>query len=623
MPTTPQFDLANVFEPSPNATAVVDLERRVVAANAAYLQLAGTEWSALASRDLLDGITGAAELRSSFERVISRGVRDELPVVAYLGDRFFSVTNSPIFDPKDGAVRWLLHQVADVTDLKASPALIAALGTGILSRAGTTSAELAILRRMFDQAPGFVCFLRGPEHRFELVNPAYLALLGKTAAIIGQSVYEAVPEVRDQGFIELLDAVYASGKAHVGRGVEILLARGPGQEPEPRILDFVYQPIVVDGVSVGIFVQGSDITDASRAEAERTRLAGEYRELYEHAPQQVWASGSDGKLERVNEQTVRYLGKSQAEVLAEGWQTLVHPEDIAPMRELWMRSLATGAAFQTNFRIKGADGTYRWFLSRATPVRQADGAILTWIGTNTDIDEAKRDHDELVARSAYEERLIGIVSHDLRNPLSTISLGIPILEGETLGPSARKAVGYIKAAANRSERLIADLLDFAQARSGNFPIAPEPTNLPSLVRAAVEGARILSGPRAVVLEHRGPPTGTWDEGRLTQVIANLVGNAFQHAPPDALIRVRSAIEGDATSIEVFNQGPAIREADLPRLFDPFARGKNAVTKQGRSIGLGLYIASQIAIAHGGSISVTSVAGEGTAFTVHLPTRTAR
>ncbi len=623
MPTSPEFELSNVFEPSPNATVVIDRDYRVVAANRAYLSLTGTDWTAIASKPLFESVAIAetSALRASFDRVFANKHRDELPVVSYLANQFVSATNTPMYDHRDGSLRWILHQIADVTELSESPAAIAMLGTGILGRAGQTSAELAVLRHLFDQAPGFTCFLRGAEHRFELVNPAYLTLIGKNISIVGRSVYDAVPEVRDQGFIEILDGVYRTGQPHVGRGVEIMLARGPGQVPEPRIIDFVYQPIVVDGASIGIFVQGQDITDERKLAAERSKIAAEYRELFELAPQQVWTARPDGNLDRVNEQTVRYFGKSQAQILGDGWQAVVHPADLEHTIAAWTRSLATGEPYQLDFRLRGADDKYRWFLARATAVRRADGSILTWIGSNTDIDAARRDHDELVARAAYEERLIGIVSHDLRNPLSTIALAIPILEGEELGTAARKAVGYIKAAATRSERLIGDLLDFAQARSGNFPIAPEPTNLPTLVRAAIDGARMLSGPRVVAIEHRGPPTGTWDEGRLTQVIANLVGNAFQHAPKDAMIRVRSAIDGDQATIDVFNEGPAIRADDLPRLFDPFARGKNAVTKQGRSIGLGLFIAHQIAVAHGGAISVHSVEGEGTTFTVRLPTQT--
>ena len=625
MPTTPEFELSNVFESSPNATAVLDRDYRVVAANRAYLALTHSDWTAIANRTLFEciAITDASSLRTSFDRVFASKHRDDVPAVPYLANQIVSAKNTPMYDQRDGSLRWILHQVADVTELSRSPATVAMLGTGVLGRAGQTSAELSVLRHLFDQAPGFTCFLRGAEHRFELVNPAYLKLIGKNSSIVGESVYDALPEVREQGFIELLDSVYRSGQPHVGRGVEIMLARGPDQVPEPRILDFVYQAIVVDGASIGIFVQGQDITDERKLDAERAKIAAEYRELFELAPQHVWTARPDGNLDRVNEQTARYFGKSQAQILGDGWTEVVHPEDLEYTVASWVRSLATGEPYQLDFRLRGADGKYRWFLARATAVRGADGSILTWIGSNTDIDEARRDHDELVARAAYEERLIGIVSHDLRNPLSTIALAMPMLESEDLGISARKAVGYIKAAATRSERLIADLLDFAQARSGNFPIAPERTNLPTLVRAAIEGARMLSGPRPVAIEHRGPPTGTWDEGRLTQVIANLVGNAFQHAPKDAMIRVRSAIDGDHTTIAVFNEGPAIRTDDLPRLFDPFARGKNAITKQGRSIGLGLFIAHQIAAAHGGAISVKSVAGEGTTFTVSLPTQSQR
>jgi PAS domain S-box-containing protein len=622
LPISADFDFSRTFEPSPNASIVLDLENRIVAANRAYLDLLDTTWSRLEGKSVFDvlSIADEAALRASFERVRTTGHRDELPFIAYTDERHFSTTNSPISDD-DGRVGWILHQVADVTSLHHNPDGIPQLGTGILSRAGQTSNELAILRQLFDQAPGFVTFLRGPAHRFELANPAYLELLGKTRAIIGKTVLEAVPEVANQGFIELLDGVYKTGVAYVGRGVEIMLVRTPGAAPEQRILDFVYQPIALDGQTIGIFVQGVDITDARAAEQEVARLARRYEQLIQIAPQQVWTARPDGRLDSVNEQTVRYFGKSQEAILGDGWQAVVHPDDLPETVALWVKSLQTGAPYQLNFRLRDANEVYRWHLARATAIRSADGAITQWIGTNTDIDEAYRDHEELLARAAYEEKLIGIVSHDLRNPLGTIALAVPLLERDDLTASQKKAIGYIQAAASRSERLIADLLDFAQARSGRFPIHPGPTDIAALVRAAVENARLHAGPRAVMIDHSGPSVGRWDEGRLTQVIANLVGNAFQHAPTTALIRVRSTIAGATTTIEVFNEGPAIAVEDQPRLFDPFARGKNARTKQGRSVGLGLYIAHQIAVAHGGTIDVKSIEGVGTTFTVRLPTTT--
>ncbi|MFT3698808.1 MAG: PAS domain-containing protein [Kofleriaceae bacterium] len=602
-----EFDFSRVFDPSPNASAVLDRELRLVAANHAFLKQLGLHWPDVVDRSLFEvlAIPDATVLRASFERVLATGHRDDLPFVNYTAERTFTSNTTPIVGD-GGEIRWLLNQIADVTELRTNPA--ANLPSMLLGRVGTVNAELAMMRHVFDQAPGFACFLRGPEHRFELANPAYLDLIGHDRSIIGKPIREALPEVIEQGFPDLLDRVFASGEAYVGRSTPVQLARPGGFET--RILDFVYQPIVVDGRSIGVFVLGNDVTDARAVESK-------YQQLVQIVPQQVWSATPDGKLDSVNDVTIEYFGKPPDQILGDGWISVVHPEDIQVAGERWAHSLATGESYQTEFRLRRADGAYHWYLARAIAVRAEDHSIRSWIGTNTDIDKARRDHEELARRAAYEEKLIGIVSHDLRNPLGTITLAVSMIERDELSATAQKAIGYLKAATARSERLIADLLDFAQARSGSFPIHRGPTDLQAMVRAAVETARLATTSREITISHRGPSTGRWDEGRLTQVIANLVGNAFQHAPPEAAIRATSTIENDRATIEVFNEGTPIPADDLPRLFDPFARGKNAKTKQGRSVGLGLYIARQITLAHGGEIAVTSNA-TGTTFTVTLP-----
>ncbi|HEY0254597.1 MAG TPA: PAS domain-containing protein [Kofleriaceae bacterium] len=603
-----EFDFSRVFDSSPNASAVIDRDLRLVAANHAYLKALGLRWPDIVGRSLFDVLAspGTEQLRASFERVIASGHRDDLPFVNYTRERTFSSSTTPILGDT-GEVGWILNQIADVTELRGDPDS-ARIPSPLLERMSFVNAELALLKHVFEQAPGFACFLSGPEHRCELANPGYFELIGRNRSVLGKPIADALPEVIAQGFVELLDRVYTTGVAHVGRATPVLLARPSGNET--RILDFVYQPIVVDGQSVGVMVQGNDITDVRNLESK-------YQQLVQIVPQQVWSATPDGKLDSVNEVAVEYFGKPVDQLVGGSWEDLIHPEDVELTRTRWLHSLATGESYQNDFRLRRNDGAYHWYLARAIAVRAEDGRIRSWIGTNTDIDKARRDHDELARRAAYEEKLIGVVSHDLRNPLGTITLAVSMLERDELSTAGQKAIGYIKAASARSERLIGDLLDFAQARSGSFPIHRGPTDLSALCRAAVENAKLATGPRAVTLVHRGPATGRWDEGRLTQVVANLVGNAFQHAPPEAVIRVTSAIENDRATIAIFNEGSPIAADDLPRMFDPFARGKNAKTKQGKSVGLGLYIARQITLAHGGEIAVTSDAS-GTTFTVTLP-----
>ena len=633
MPSDPQrFDVARLFEASPNASAVLDAQLRIVGVNREYKRLTGLAWEDLRERPLAAVFEASGEYHlmcASLDRVLEHARRDDVPFVAYGApspagvQRYLSATNVPVLDD-DGSVRWVLHQVADVTEHRrethdATHDAIASLGANLLGRASSAQAELFELRRMFDQAPGFMAFVRGPQHRFELANAAYLHLIGSTRAIIGKTVAEALPEVASQGYLELLDRVFSTGEPFVGKGMEIALASAPGEPAVTYVVDFVYQPITVGGVVTGIFCQGIDITAARTAERQRAALAEEYQRLLDIAPQQVWTADPDGSLDRINDLAVEYFGIPRAQVLGDGWQGVVHPDDLPTAGARWLHSLATGETYETAFRLRRADGTYRWHLARATSTRNPDGTFR-WIGTNTDIDQNKRDHDDLVSRAAYEEKLIGIVSHDLRNPLNTIALGVQAIDAATLPPGTQKTLKYIETATKRAGQLITDLLDFAQARNGTFPVRPSVTSLPRLVRNAVEEVKRTAGPREVTVTHEGPEIGAWDEGRVVQVITNLVGNAFQHAPDGAAIRVSSRIDGDRTSIGVFNEGPVIGAEDMPRLFDPFARGKNARTKSGRSVGLGLFIARQIALAHGGDLGVSSVVGEGTTFIVTLPTR---
>ena len=268
------------------------------------------------------------------------------------------------------------------------------------------AAELDRLREMFTLSPSFVAVLRGPEHRFELTNPAYLKLIGQRD-VIGMPVRAALPEVDGQGFFELLDRVYHSGEAHSGHAVPASLIPEPGAEPEERILDFVYQPMRgADGRVNGIFVEGVDVTDVV-TQAQILRESEEkFRSFAQLAPHHMWTSPANGQLDWFNEQTLRYSGMNTAALVGAGWSTLVHPDDLARASSTWSAALRSGANYEAEFRIRRADGIYRWHLVRALPVRNARGNIVRWVGTNTDIQDQRADRDKLRVINATLERRV-------------------------------------------------------------------------------------------------------------------------------------------------------------------------------------------------------------------------
>ncbi len=249
---------------------------------------------------------------------------------------------------------------------------------------------------------------------------------------------------------------------------------------------------------------------------------------------------------------------------------------------------------------------------------------MRWFGTNTDVDEVRRARDELQRRAEYEQQVVGIVSHDLRNPLNVIAMaGSLLLQRGRLDDQQGKTVARIVSATERAVRLIEDFLDFTQARSaGRMPVDPTEANICELARQVFDDLHLMYPYRRATIHHEGEEVGWWDPDRLVQLLTNLVGNAFQHSPEDGTVSVVTRGTHDTATIEVTNSGDPIGAEQMTRLFEPFERGARRSSSE-RSIGLGLFISRQIVLAHGGTIEVRSTREEGTTFTVRLPRRTTR
>lgn len=232
--------------------------------------------------------------------------------------------------------------------------------------------------------------------------------------------------------------------------------------------------------------------------------------------------------------------------------------------------------------------------------------------------ETRRLHDEAKDRASFAEQMIGIVSHDLRNPLSTIQTAAAMLSRGVPPPGQDRMVARIARASQRADRLIADLLDFTQARLGSgLGVRPETIDLHALVAEAVEELALAHPDRNLVHLHRGTGECRADASRLEQLVGNLVSNAVSYGRSDAPVTVSSTIEAHGFSISVHNFGTPIPAEALPTLFEPMTRGAQALGAK-RSVGLGLFIVNQVARAHGGKTEVRSSADAGTTFSASFP-----
>lgn len=376
-------------------------------------------------------------------------------------------------------------------------------GTGIdiTARKTAEAGREGLLEAIAAQPALGVALFHGPDFTIQMANRLYQALAGHRN-LLGKPLLEALPEVRDQGFLAILARVRRTGEPYVGREVPIRWDRHADGKLDEGYFHFVYQPVRgPDGGVEAVLTLGQEVTDVVRARQEAEQLAQEQRE-----------------------------------------------------------------------------------------------------------------------RSDFEQQLIGIVSHDLKNPLSAILLGTTALaRREDLDERSTKAVTRIQSSAERAVRMVKDLLDFTQARlGGGIPVVPRRLDLHAFTRLVVEEVQANFPERDIAVTARGDGQGAWDADRLAQVVTNLVSNALKYSPPDTPVSVRTRGDGDRVELEVHNRGAPIPPEAMGRLFQPMQRASSQGDTAGRSVGLGLYIVERIVQAHGGTIAVRSTEGEGTTFTARLP-----
>jgi PAS domain S-box-containing protein len=288
-------------------------------------------------------------------------------------------------------------------------------------------AERARLHEVFMQAPAVICVLRGPDLVFELANPLYTQLVGGRE-MTGKRVREAIPELEGQGFFELLDGVMASGTPYVGNEVPASVVRDSSGKPQPGFFDFVYQPIrEATGKTNGIFVLGVEVTEQvqarkalERAVAEAGRLNDELvqaehvlRNLVDNIPELAWSARPDGHIDFYNRRWYEYTGTTFEDMEGWGWKQVHDPNLLGPVAERWQRSLDTGTPFEMEFPLRGADGEFRWFLTRVQPLRDPKGRIVRWFGVNTNI------HDQREA-TRKTEALLAEVSDQAKETAATV-----------------------------------------------------------------------------------------------------------------------------------------------------------------------------------------------------------
>lgn len=304
------------------------------------------------------------------------------------------------------------------------------------------------LRTMFHQAPGFMALLSGPEHVYEMINKAYLALVGNRD-VLGNTVAVAIPETVEQGFIAILDQVYQSGTAFSSTAAPIMLDDTDGR-PRQRYIDLVYQPLRDEtGAVFGIFVEGSDVTDRVVAGMTLALSEAKFRAFSQAILHQVWTATAHGKLDWFNEQVFEYSGLHLEDLKDDGWAVMVHPDDLTAASTQWTIALSSGVPYEVEFRLRRADGMYRWHLARAVPLKGPENVVTSWIGTNTDIEVQKISEDRLAKLNATLEEMVSVRTAE-RDRIWRLSTDIMLVADfdakvEAINPGFTSLLGWSEA----------------------------------------------------------------------------------------------------------------------------------------------------------------------------------
>jgi PAS domain S-box-containing protein len=382
----------------------------------------------------------------------------------------------------------------------------------------------------------------------------------------------------------------------------------------------------------GIFILSIDITERKEAEALIRERDERFRQIAESLPQLIWTCTPDGLCDFVSRQWELYTGFDAASQVGDRSMERVHPDDRGAFAAQWVKAIARGEAFQIEIRLQRHDGVYRWFDTRATPLRDAQGNLVKWFGSNADIEDQQRARDMQLRSQKMEAlgTLSGGIAHDFNNILLAI-IGNTRLAIADLPPGhpLLESLHEIDRAGRRASDLVRRILAFSRQEEPERAVI----HLQPVVDEALKLLRSTL-PAMIELRSRASaelPATIADSGQVHQIIMNLATNAAHaigsrrggvveidldkiEADTELTRRTPGLHEGTYVRLSVSDNGCGMNKATVDRMFDPFFTTKPV----GQGTGLGLSVVDGIMKQHGGAITVYSQPDKGTALRLYFP-----
>ena len=336
-----------------------------------------------------------------------------------------------------------------------------------------------------------------------------------------------------------------------------------------------------------------------------------FQYLANNIPVIIWTADTEGKLNYINRRWYEYTGFDLEESKTKQ-NELVHPDDLETSSTAWRYALKYKQKYEQEFRFKrNPDGAYRWHYAQAIPFKDEHGNITAWIGTSIDIDDQKKQLER-------KDEFIGVASHELKTPLTSLKGYLQLMElQKTLPELVKSYISKANISLVKLQRLVDELLDVSRIKAGKLEFSKQIFNLTELVSQCVDNSRIMYPLFTIKKELEENIMVMGNEERIEQVFMNLINNAVKYSPECKKIIVRTESDDTSAIVSVVDFGVGMSEQDQKFIFERFyrANGHDHLTP---GLGMGLYIASEIMKEHKGEIQVRSKLNEGCVFTFSLP-----
>nr|WP_067055156.1 ATP-binding protein [Mucilaginibacter sp. L294] len=470
------------------------------------------------------------------------------------------------------------------------------------------------LRGLLTEAPVAMAIYRGPNHIIELANQRMLVYWGRTREVtVKRPLFEAIPELDDQGFRQIMDQVYQTGERFVSVETPVLLHRFGNEE-------LAYVNLTIEALKDehkninGMIAVAADVTVQVNARLDLERMSDTLRLAMDSTGMGIYRIILASDLLEVSPRARVIHAIPPDEVLSyENTLAVVVPEHRERFRRAIAKAVETKGSFSEDYQIQPFDGSKRrWLNSTGKVELDGKGDVVSVVGTIFDITESKEDE-------LRKNDFIGMVSHELKTPLTSLS-GFSQLGMMNARKNADEYTGNlfekVYSQVRKMNALINGFLNVSRLDSGKIHLHNTTFNMDELIREVVAETGLTAGQQSFEVNGNAGAV-TADRDKIETVLTNLLSNAVKYAKDKPVTVTCTAGEGEIT-ISVMDEGLGIKTDDLGHLFERYYRVENDLTQHISGFGIGLYLSSEIVKRHGGRIWAESKLGKGSVFNFTLP-----